>query len=108
MATKKYLELQEFSDTDLMAELDQTEGQYQKLKFDPRWNAHPHLMVYNLYQHNKGTKGAAYRNANSIARLDQCRLKPPADQWNITDVDEPESSTIQDYFMKGLRFLESA
>ncbi len=34
MATKKYLELQEFSDTDLNAELAETEAQYQKLKFD--------------------------------------------------------------------------
>ncbi|MEM1214768.1 MAG: 50S ribosomal protein L29 [Bacteroidota bacterium] len=34
MATKKYLELQEFSDDDLQAELDQTENIYQKMKFD--------------------------------------------------------------------------
>lgn len=34
MASKKYLELQEFSDTDLVSELEQTEFQYQKLKFD--------------------------------------------------------------------------
>jgi len=34
MATKKYLELQEFSDADLQSELKETEGQYQKLKFD--------------------------------------------------------------------------
>lgn len=34
MATKKYLELQEFSDTDLQAELEATESRYQKMKFD--------------------------------------------------------------------------
>lgn len=34
MATKKYLELQEFSDTDLQAELKATEQSYQKMKFD--------------------------------------------------------------------------
>jgi large subunit ribosomal protein L29 len=34
MATKKYLELQEFSDPDLVSELEQTEIQYQKLQFD--------------------------------------------------------------------------
>ena len=34
MATKKFLELQDFSDADLAAELNQTEVQYQKLKFD--------------------------------------------------------------------------
>lgn len=34
MASKKYLELQEFSDADLTSELDQTVFQYQKLKFD--------------------------------------------------------------------------
>ncbi len=34
MASKKYLELQEFSDTDLASELEQTEFQYQKLQFD--------------------------------------------------------------------------
>jgi len=34
MATKKYLELQEFSDADLQSELQQTEAQFQKLKFD--------------------------------------------------------------------------
>ncbi len=34
MASKKYLELQEFSDTDLTSELEQTEFQYQKLRFD--------------------------------------------------------------------------
>ncbi len=34
MATKKYLELQGFSDEDLASELTQTEIQYQKLKFD--------------------------------------------------------------------------
>jgi large subunit ribosomal protein L29 len=34
MASKKYLELQEFSDDDLVSELEQTEFQYQKLKFD--------------------------------------------------------------------------
>lgn len=34
MASKKYLELQEFSDEDLASELEQTEAQYQKLKFD--------------------------------------------------------------------------
>ena len=34
MATKKYLELQEFSDADLNNELKETQDQYQKLKFD--------------------------------------------------------------------------
>lgn len=34
MATKKYLELQEYSDADLAGELEATEVQYQKLKFD--------------------------------------------------------------------------
>lgn len=34
MATKKFLELQEFSDADLQSELRETEAQYQKLKFD--------------------------------------------------------------------------
>ncbi|MCO6477917.1 MAG: 50S ribosomal protein L29 [Phaeodactylibacter sp.] len=34
MATKKFLELQEFSDADLQSELKDTEAQYQKLKFD--------------------------------------------------------------------------
>ena len=34
MATKKYLELQEFSDADLKNELNETRAQYQKLKFD--------------------------------------------------------------------------
>ncbi|MEO1624335.1 MAG: 50S ribosomal protein L29 [Bacteroidota bacterium] len=34
MASKKYLELQEFSDTDLASELRETEAQYQKLRFD--------------------------------------------------------------------------
>ena len=34
MASKKYLELQEFSDSDLVSELEQTQFQYQKLKFD--------------------------------------------------------------------------
>ena len=34
MATKKYLELQEFNDADLLTELKETEAQYQKLKFD--------------------------------------------------------------------------
>ena len=34
MATKKFLELQEFSDADLQSELKETEAQYQKLKFD--------------------------------------------------------------------------
>ena len=34
MATKKYLELQEFNDADLQTELKETEAQYHKLKFD--------------------------------------------------------------------------
>jgi len=34
MATKKFLELQEFSDADLQSELQQTQTQFQKLKFD--------------------------------------------------------------------------
>lgn len=34
MATKKFLELQDFSDSDLRGELETTETQYQKLKFD--------------------------------------------------------------------------
>lgn len=34
MATKKFLELQDFSDEDLKSELEATEVQYQKLKFD--------------------------------------------------------------------------
>ena len=34
MATKKFLELQEYSDTDLVAELEKTEQEYQKLRFD--------------------------------------------------------------------------
>ena len=34
MATKKYLELQEFQDSDLKNELEQTLTQYRKLKFD--------------------------------------------------------------------------
>jgi len=34
MATKKYLELQDFTDEDLVSELKETQAQYQKLKFD--------------------------------------------------------------------------
>ena len=34
MASKKFIELQEFSDADLQSELKETEVQYQKLKFD--------------------------------------------------------------------------
>lgn len=34
MATKKYLELQEYSDADLASELELTEKRYQKQKFD--------------------------------------------------------------------------
>jgi large subunit ribosomal protein L29 len=34
MATKKYLELQEFSDIDLLNELKETQSQYHKLQFD--------------------------------------------------------------------------
>ncbi|MCB0635281.1 MAG: 50S ribosomal protein L29 [Lewinella sp.] len=34
MATKKFLELQDFSDADLQAELDDTQAKYQKMKFD--------------------------------------------------------------------------
>jgi len=34
MPSKKYLELQEFSDADLISELEETERQYQKMKFD--------------------------------------------------------------------------
>ncbi|MEZ5042276.1 MAG: 50S ribosomal protein L29 [Saprospiraceae bacterium] len=34
MASKKFLELQDFSEADLKSELEATETQYQKLKFD--------------------------------------------------------------------------
>ena len=34
MASKKFLELQDFSDSDLLSELKETEVQYQKQKFD--------------------------------------------------------------------------
>ena len=34
MATKKYLELQEYSDADLANEVQSLETQYQKLRFD--------------------------------------------------------------------------
>lgn len=34
MATKKFLELQDYSDSDLASELASTEAQHQKLKFD--------------------------------------------------------------------------
>ena len=34
MASKKYLELQDFSDEDLKAELTATQTEYQKLQFD--------------------------------------------------------------------------
>jgi large subunit ribosomal protein L29 len=34
MASKKYLELQEFKDEELMTELEQTEKQFNKLQFD--------------------------------------------------------------------------
>ena len=34
MATKKFIELQEFSDEELINELKETQAQYQKLKFD--------------------------------------------------------------------------
>ena len=34
MASRKYLELQDYSDNDLANELKETEVQYQKLKFD--------------------------------------------------------------------------
>ena len=34
MASKKYIELQEFTDPELKDELNQTEVQYQKMKFD--------------------------------------------------------------------------
>ncbi len=34
MPSKKFIELQEFNDADLVSELKETEVQYQKLKFD--------------------------------------------------------------------------
>ena len=34
MASNKFLELQEFSDTDLVSELENTEMEYQKMRFD--------------------------------------------------------------------------
>ncbi len=34
MPSKKYLELQEFTDNDLLNELQETRAQYQKLQFD--------------------------------------------------------------------------
>lgn len=34
MASNKFLELQEFSDADLVSELDSTEAEYQKMRFD--------------------------------------------------------------------------
>ncbi len=34
MATKKYLEIKEFNDQELISELNETEKQYQKLRFD--------------------------------------------------------------------------
>lgn len=34
MATKKYIELQDFSDADLLSEIKTTEAQYKSLKFD--------------------------------------------------------------------------
>ncbi len=34
MASKKYLELQDFSDADLFSELEGTEAEYQKMHFD--------------------------------------------------------------------------
>lgn len=34
MASKKYLELQSFSDTDLQSQLAESEAQFQKLRFD--------------------------------------------------------------------------
>ncbi len=34
MATKKYIELQEFSDAELLSELEETQTQYRNLKFD--------------------------------------------------------------------------
>lgn len=34
MASNKFLELQEFSDVDLLAELESTEAEYQKMRFD--------------------------------------------------------------------------
>lgn len=34
MASNKFLELQSFSDEDLVAELDTTETEYQKMRFD--------------------------------------------------------------------------
>jgi len=34
MATKKFLELQEYTDNDLVAELEKTQQEYQKLRFD--------------------------------------------------------------------------
>ena len=34
MPSKKYIELQDFSDTDLLSELEGTETQYQKMQFD--------------------------------------------------------------------------
>ena len=34
MATKKYLELQEFSDPDLLTELEGIEAEYHKMRFD--------------------------------------------------------------------------
>jgi len=34
MASKKFLELQEYSDVDLLAELEETQSRYQKMQFD--------------------------------------------------------------------------
>ena len=34
MASKKFLELQEFNDTDLLTELEAVEGEYAKMRYD--------------------------------------------------------------------------
>lgn len=74
MASKKFIELQEFSDADLLNELKETKTQYSKMKFD------------------HAIKGLENPIALKDVRRDIARLSTEARKRELVDI-APESRT---------------
>jgi large subunit ribosomal protein L29 len=73
MATKKYLELQEFKDADLLTELAETEKQYNKMQFDHAIQGLENPMVLREIRRDIARLKTEIRN-RELAAMDEQQL----------------------------------
>ena len=73
MATKKYVELQEFKDADLLTELAETEKQYSKMQFDHAIQGLENPMVLREIRRDIARLKTEIRN-RELAAMDEKQL----------------------------------